>query len=54
MNFCFHPGVFLILNVLVEGRVDASMRMPHNRDQPLGDREIEILRLWVDQGAINN
>ena len=43
-----------ILNMLVEGRVDASMRMPHNRDYPLTDREIEILRLWVDQGANNN
>jgi hypothetical protein len=43
-----------ILNMLVEGRVDASMRMPHNRDQPLGVREVEILRLWVDQGANNN
>lgn len=43
-----------ILNMLVEGRVDSSMRMPHNRDHPLGAREIEILRLWVDQGANNN
>jgi hypothetical protein len=43
-----------ILNMLVEGRVDASMRMPHNRDQPLSAREIEILHLWVDQGAKNN
>ena len=43
-----------ILNMLVEGRADASMRMPHNRDQRLGDREIDILRLWVDQGAKNN
>jgi len=69
MNLRFHLSVFLpvtllagcaaghrhsILNMLVEGRVDASMRMPHNRDQPLGAREIEILRLWVDQGAKNN
>ena len=43
-----------ILNMLVEGRADASMRMPHNRGQPLTTREIEILRLWVDQGASNN
>ena len=43
-----------ILNMLVEGRADSSMRMPHNRDHPLTDREIEILRLWVDQGANNN
>jgi hypothetical protein len=43
-----------ILNMLVEGRADSSMRMPHNRERPLTNREIEILRLWVDQGANNN
>ena len=42
------------LNMLVEGRVDASMRMPHGRDEPLTQREIEALRLWVEQGARNN
>ena len=43
-----------ILNMLVEGRVDASMRMPHGRDEPLTQGEIEALRLWVEQGARNN
>ncbi len=43
-----------ILNMLVEGRADASLRMPHQREKPLLDTEIEILRLWVDQGARNN
>ena len=42
-----------ILNMLVEGRADASMRMPHGR-KPLGTEDIEILRLWVEQGALNN
>jgi len=42
-----------ILNMLVEGRADSSMRMPHGR-KPLSNGEIEILRVWVDQGAINN
>ena len=42
-----------ILNMLVEGRADPSMRMPHGR-KPLGAEDIEILRLWVDQGAVNN
>jgi len=41
-------------NMLVEGRVDASMRMPHGRDEPLTQREIEALRLWVEQGARDN
>ncbi len=42
-----------VLNMLVEGRVDSSIRMPHERD-PLAPEDIEILRLWVDQGAKNN
>lgn len=39
-----------IFNMLVEGRLDASTRMPH----PLTPEEIETLRLWVDQGAVKN
>ena len=42
------------LNMLVEGRAGPSMRMPRDRDHPLTDREITILRLWVDQGAKDN
>jgi hypothetical protein len=42
-----------ILNMLVEGRSDPSMRMPHGRE-PLGSADIRILRLWVDQGAVND
>jgi hypothetical protein len=38
------------LNMLVEGRIDTSIRAPH----PLTAEEIETFRLWVDQGAINN
>jgi hypothetical protein len=30
------------------------MRMPHGRDEPLTQHEIEVLRLWVEQGAQNN
>jgi hypothetical protein len=43
-----------IFNMLVEGRADASLRMPHQREAPLTAQEIEILRLWVDQGARDN
>lgn len=42
-----------ILNMLVEGRADPSMRMPHGR-KPLNTEEIEVLRVWVEQGAGNN
>ncbi len=43
-----------VFNMLVEGRADASMHMPHGRDEPLTGREIEVLRLWVEQGAHDN
>jgi hypothetical protein len=43
-----------ILNMLVEGRADASVRMPHHRKHPLADRKIGMLRRWVDQGATDN
>jgi hypothetical protein len=39
-----------ILNMVVEGRLNASMRAPY----PLTAEEIAILRLWVDQGAKND
>ncbi len=40
--------------MLVEGCADASLRMPHQRDEPLTAEEVEILRLWVDPGARDN
>ncbi len=49
------PGdpVTSTLNMLVEGRAHSSIRMPHGREK-LTDREIETLRVWVQQGAKNN
>jgi hypothetical protein len=41
------------LNMLVEGRVDASIRMPHGRKK-LSDDEIAVLKIWVNEGAKNN
>lgn len=41
------------LNRLVEGRADPSLRMPHGGAK-LSDAEIEILALWVNQGARND
>jgi hypothetical protein len=39
-----------VLNMVVEDRLNTSMRAPH----PLTAKEIEIMQLWVDQGAKNN
>lgn len=43
-----------ILNKLVEGRAGKFMRMPHNINEPLTEDEIQALKLWVNQGALNN
>ena len=41
------------LNMLVEGRAHPSIRMPHGKDR-LPDRDIETLRVWVNEGAKSN
>jgi uncharacterized membrane protein len=43
-----------MLNMLVEGRAGKLQRMPHNNEQGLTDEQIETLRAWVNQGAVNN
>ena len=49
------PGETLTSNllVLVEGRADPKVRMPHNQ-RPLLKEQVEILRKWVKQGAKDN
>lgn len=49
------PGNPLTSNllVLVDGRADRSIRMPHNR-RPLLSQQRDILRDWVRQGARDN
>jgi len=42
------------LVILVEGRADPSLRMPHGDRQGLSPDEIKTLRLWIDQGASND
>lgn len=42
------------LLILVEGRADPSIRMPHGDRPPLNKSEIDQLRHWVDQGAKDN
>lgn len=41
------------LVMMIEGRVDPSIKMPHGRD-PIPKEQIEIVKLWIDQGAKNN
>jgi mono/diheme cytochrome c family protein len=41
------------LNMLIEGRAHSSIRMPHGREK-LPDKDIETLKVWVNEGAKNN
>lgn len=43
-----------VLNKLVEGRAGKMMRMPHGDTDKLTAEEIEFIKLWVNQGALNN
>ena len=42
------------LVILVEGRADKSLRMPHGDRAPLSADAIKILRRWIDDGAKKN
>jgi uncharacterized membrane protein len=43
-----------IFNKLTEGRAGEAMRMPHGTAEPLTPEEIEVLKQWVNQGALYN
>ena len=43
-----------VINKLTEGRAGESMRMPHGDAIKLTKEEVELLSLWVNQGALNN
>ena len=40
--------------VLMEGRADPSISMPHGQQDPVSKQDIQTIRLWIDQGAQNN
>ena len=42
------------LNMLVEGRAGRLSRILQRQHKPMTDHEIEVLHLWVEQGARNN
>lgn len=43
-----------VINKVIEGRAGEMMRMPHGDAKKLTTEEIELLKIWVDQGAMNN
>ena len=40
--------------VLMEGRADPSISMPHGKMDGATGKELETIRLWIDQGAQDN
>lgn len=40
--------------VLMEGRADPSIAMPHGNRKPVPKKDILTIRKWIDQGAKNN
>lgn len=42
------------LVVLIEGRADPSINMPHGTLRELRDDEVAIIRRWIDSGAMND
>lgn len=42
------------LLVLMEGRADPSISMPHGSAEPVGKADIDTIRRWIDQGAKKN
>lgn len=49
------PGDSLtsVMIMLVEGRADPSIKMPHGKE-PLPQDKIDLLKKWVELGAKNN
>jgi uncharacterized membrane protein len=43
-----------VLVMLIEGRVDPSLKMPHGGGTTLTESEIATVRNWVEQGAKDN
>ena len=43
-----------VLVMLIEGRVDPSLRMPHGDATTPTEEQVLTIRRWVEQGAKNN
>lgn len=41
------------LYILVAGKADPKINMPHGK-APLSAKDVETIRLWIDQGALDN
>ena len=41
------------LYILISGKDKLTLTMPHGR-KPLSDEEIETIRVWIEEGAVEN
>jgi len=50
------PGssVSSTLVVLIEGKADKSLKMPHGEREPLAPETVKTIKDWIDQGAKKN
>jgi len=50
------PGDAMTSNLmaLMEGRASASLKMPHSELQNMSRREKQLIRIWINAGAVNN
>lgn len=42
------------LAILIAGRADPSINMPHGDNKPLSKEQIKLFEQWINQGAKNN
>ena len=42
------------LVVLIEGRADPSISMPHGQEKSISKADIQTIKFWIEQGAKNN
>jgi len=42
------------LVLLIEGKADPSLKMPHGDRKPLSVEQIKTIKTWIDEGAPNN
>jgi len=42
------------LVLLIEGKADPSINMPKGHKKPLSAEQINTIKSWIDQGALNN
>ena len=40
--------------LLIEGKADPSINMPHGDREPLSTEQIKTIKIWINEGALDN